>query len=114
MRFSKTTITLSVLLTMASAVAAQASDKQNMSTGSKEMHEIMMDSAKKNQSMTMSGDTDKDFAMMMADHHRSGIKMAKAEIENGKNAELKALAQKIIDGQQKEITQLEKHSSMSH
>ena len=114
MKTSKARILYGLLFLAVGALPTLAEDKHNMSNGSKEIHEIMVDAVKKNQSMEMSGDTDKDFAMTMADHHRSGIKMAKAEVENGKNAELKAVAQKIVDAQQKELTTLDKHAAMSH
>lgn len=103
---------------LCAASAARADDPHEahdqMSKGSKQIHETMMDSAQKAPSMEMSGDVDKDFAKMMASHHRSGIKMAEAEIEYGKNAELKQLAQKIKSSQQMELQKLEKHAEMSH
>ncbi len=55
----------------------------------------------------MSGDTDKDFAMMMKTHHQQALDMAKAEVEHGKSAELKAMAQKMIKDQTKEIAKLD-------
>lgn len=99
------------------ALPAFADDHSQTSKGSKEIHEIMTDSAKKHASMemsAMSGDVDKDFAKMMADHHRSGIKMAEVEIEQGKNPEMKQLAQKIKSAQTMELEKLEKHASMNH
>jgi uncharacterized protein (DUF305 family) len=44
---------------------------------------------------------------MMIAHHQGAIDMAKTEIAQGSNAEAKALAQKIIDGQQAEITEMQ-------
>ena len=105
-----------VLLTSALLVlplTSVAADKEH-SEGSHKIHEVMMDSAKKMPDMEMSGDTDHDFAKMMADHHRSGIKMAEIEIQNGKDKELVALAKKIKTSQQEELKVLEKHSKMSH
>ncbi len=55
--------------------------------------------------MQMTGNTDKDFAMMMISHHESAIKMAKAELSHGMNAELKKIAQKEIADQTKEISE---------
>ena len=40
--------------------------------------------------------------------------MAKIEAEQGKNQELKQLAQKIINIQKQEINTLEKHAGMDH
>jgi uncharacterized protein (DUF305 family) len=55
------------------------------------------------QNMPSSGDTDKDFAMMMKMHHQQGVDMAKIELEQGKSPEMKAMAKRIISAQQKEI-----------
>lgn len=57
--------------------------------------------------MQPSGDTDKDFATMMRMHHQQAVDMAKAELQHGKSPELKALAQKIVKDQQKEIAELD-------
>lgn len=55
--------------------------------------------------MQMTGNTDKDFAMMMIPHHESAVTMAEEEIGHGKQLELKKLAQKIIADQNKEINE---------
>ena len=56
----------------------------------------------------MSENIDKAFAEMMIGHHKSGIEMAKYEIANGKNAELKKMADKMISDMNKEIEEMEK------
>lgn len=53
-------------------------------------------------------DSDKDFATMMKMHHQKALEMARKELANGKSPEMKAMAQKIIDGQTKEIAELDK------
>ena len=60
------------------------------------------------QSMPMSGDTDKDFAMMMKMHHQQGVQMAEMQIKNGKSAEMKTMAKHIVAAQNKEIAQFDK------
>ncbi|MEO6747466.1 MAG: DUF305 domain-containing protein [Caldimonas sp.] len=75
--------------------------------GSEEMHKTMMSGMEKMQQMKPTGDTDKDFAMMMKMHHQQAIEMAKPEIEHGKSAELKTMARKIVKDQTKEIGQLD-------
>lgn len=55
--------------------------------------------------MQMTGNTDKDFAMMMIAHHESAVKMFKAEQNYGMNSQLKQMAEKGINGQSKEITE---------
>jgi len=65
-----------------------------------------MDDMKANMSgMQMTGNTDKDYVMMMLPHHESAVKMAKDELSHGMNAELKKIAQKIISDQTKEISE---------
>lgn len=75
--------------------------------GSMLMHESMMSGMQKMQGMKPTGDTDKDFAMMMRMHHQQAVDMAKVEVQHGKSPELKAMAQKMINDQQKEISQLD-------
>ena len=42
---------------------------------------------------------------MMTRHHQGAVAMAKTELGKGASTEAKALAQKIIDAQQAEITE---------
>lgn len=87
--------------------------KSGGSDGSMKMHMTMQESQKKMNDMEMSGDTDRDFAMMMRAHHQAGIDMAKAEVASGKDATMVAEAKKIIASQQKDIEKfdawLQKH-----
>ncbi|MCC9070985.1 DUF305 domain-containing protein [Flavobacterium sp. F-65] len=57
--------------------------------------------------MTMSKDPDLDFANMMILHHKGAIEMANYELQNGADAQIKAMAQDVIDAQQQEIQQME-------
>lgn len=50
---------------------------------------------------------DKLWLGMMIRHHEGAIEMAKDELAKGSDTEAKALAQKIIDGQQAEITEMQ-------
>lgn len=72
------------------------------SGGSHKMMKSMMDGMKEMQSMKMTGDTDRDFAMMMKMHHQKGIEMAQAEIAHGKDEKMKSMARKIVDEQRKD------------
>jgi uncharacterized protein (DUF305 family) len=92
----------------------QHDDMKSMgSDGSMKMHMTMQASQKKMNDMEMSGDTDRDFAMMMRAHHQAGIDMAKAEVASGKDATMVSEAKKIIASQQKDIEKfdawLQKH-----
>ncbi|WP_199269730.1 DUF305 domain-containing protein [Mucilaginibacter lacusdianchii] len=55
----------------------------------------------------MKGNTDLDFAKMLRIHHQGALDMAKVEVEQGKDAVMKNIAQKIIDSQTKEAAQLD-------
>lgn len=79
--------------------AATGSDgmKQSMATGMESM-----------QKMQMTGDTDKDFAMMMKVHHQQAVDMAEMELKNGKSPEMKKMAKQIISAQKKEIATFDK------
>ena len=49
---------------------------------------------------------DREFIDMMIQHHQGAIRMARAELEQGQNRELKALAEAIVDAQAKEIVEM--------
>lgn len=69
-----------------------------------ELNEIMKAMMDKMDLMQMTGNTDKDFVKMMITHHESAVKMAEDELANGKQDEVKKMAQKMIVDQNKEIT----------
>lgn len=64
----------------------------------------MMD---KMEMMVPTMDPDNDFAMMMMMHHEGAINMANAELADGNDATIKALAQKVISAQEAEKGQLD-------
>ena len=84
-----------------------AGQSQASGAGSEELHRTMMGGMEQMRQMKGTGDLDKDFAMMMRMHHQQAVEMAKIEAQNGKSAELKAMANKMIADQQKEIAQLD-------
>ncbi|MDR7334663.1 DUF305 domain-containing protein [Roseateles asaccharophilus] len=91
-----------LILAMSGAATAQSANH-----GSELMHKSMMSGMQQMQGMKMTGDTDKDFAMMMKMHHQQALDMAKVQVAHGKSPELKAMAEKMIKDQSKEIAQLE-------
>lgn len=51
---------------------------------------------------------DRKFIDMMTKHHKSGIALAQSEVNKGKQSEVKSLAKKIIQSQEKDITEMSK------
>ena len=84
------------------------SSMQQASSESHDMKKLMTKGMDSMQTMQMSGDMDKDFAMMMKMHHQQALDMAKMEIAHGKSPEMKAMAKKIVAAQKKEIAQFDK------
>lgn len=84
-----------------------ASHKENIISGDHpELMESMNNMSAKMNAMKVTGNVDKDFAMMMKVHHEGAVEMSKGELGDGKQVELKNLAQQIIEEQNKEIKEL--------
>ncbi len=67
-----------------------------------------MDSMRANmKNMQMTGDFDLDFANLMILHHQAAVDMSKAEVAHGTDAEIKTMAQNIINMQKEEMEQLQ-------
>ncbi len=76
--------------------------------GAGDMKQAMMMGMEGMQKMPMSGDIDKDFAMMMKMHHQQALEMAQMQLAQGKSPEMKTMAKNIISAQKKEIAQFDK------
>ena len=50
---------------------------------------------------------DRLFLQMMTEHHTGAVAMAETELRDGQNTDAKALAQRIIDAQRGEITEMQ-------
>ena len=75
--------------------------------GSDDMKKSMMTGMDSMNKMTMTGDIDKDFAMMMKIHHQQAVDMSEMEIAHGKSPAMKAMAKQIIAAQKKEIAKFD-------
>ena len=73
-----------------------------------DMKPTMSDMNEKMSSMKMTGMPDIDFAMAMRIHHEGAIQMAEAELRDGKEPQMRALAKSIIRAQKKEINQIDR------
>lgn len=97
--------------------AASGQTGQHHDVSGHEMMRSMEVMHQKMSGMQMTGNHDHDFAMMMRSHHQAGIDMAKAQLKNGKDPQMQAMAKKIISDQTKEIKKLdqwlEKHKASS-
>lgn len=102
---------------LANAEGTAPSTKSQQAAGSMEMKKSMSGMMKNMESMPMSGDADRDFAAMMRMHHQGALDMAQAELDGGKDPQLKAMAKKIISSQKKEIAEFDqwlgKHKTSS-
>lgn len=75
-----------------------------------ERHDVKKQTAQPAQhKMMMPAMNDAHFVEMMSKHHRDGIEMSKLEEARGTRDEVKALAAKIREGQEKELAELEAH-----
>ena len=90
------------------STAMPKADMQKGGGGSEEMMKSMKNGMDDMENMKMSGDTDKDFAMMMKMHHQKALDMAQMELDHGKSLEMKKMAQQIIVAQKKEIAQFDR------
>ena len=95
----------------APAAAMPAMPKAEMQKGmmgSDGMKQSMMTGMDSMQKMQMTGDTDKDFAMMMKMHHQQAVDMAQMQLKDGKSPAMKKMATQIIAAQKKEIAMFDK------
>jgi uncharacterized protein (DUF305 family) len=86
------------LLAVGSTVALSmehSSGSQALEAANAAMHGAM--------AVETTGDVDIDFMRMMIPHHQGAIDMAKIVIENGKDPEVRKLAEEVVKAQEAEI-----------
>ncbi|MER8866207.1 DUF305 domain-containing protein [Mesorhizobium sp. M0751] len=82
------------------AMGAQSPSTAGYKAAMDKMHTDMM-------AIEYSGNADVDFARGMIPHHQAAIDMAKIELANGKDPEIRMLAEAVIAAQQAEIKQMQ-------
>jgi Domain of unknown function (DUF305) len=80
------------------AQVAPADEAAFLTANAAAMDKMMVD-----MTVRPTGDVDADFAEMMIPHHQGAIDMALAELNHGKNEQLRRIAQEIVVEQQQEI-----------
>jgi uncharacterized protein (DUF305 family) len=90
------------LATAFALIPAMASAQDAMSQHMAIMEEMMSSM----EGMASSSDPDMDFTMMMIPHHQSAIDMARVQLELGDDPQMRAMAETIIEAQEKEIEEL--------
>ncbi|WP_099999430.1 DUF305 domain-containing protein [Phyllobacterium zundukense] len=83
---------------MAMPAGDQSASSKAFAAANAKMHKDM--------SIAFTGKADKDFVLGMIAHHQGAIDMAKVELEYGKDAEIRKLAEGIIAAQEGEIKQM--------
>lgn len=78
----------------------------NLKTIMQKMHTQMKESK-------LSGDPEKDFANLITQHHQGAIRLSQMVINNGKNEDVKRIAQEIVDNNTKDLAVLQGYSGES-
>jgi uncharacterized protein (DUF305 family) len=73
--------------------------------GGQSMMSIMENNMNQMKAIPTTGNPDNDFAAMMKVHHMGAIEMAQLELAKGTDPQLKQMAQKMLDAQQREVAE---------
>lgn len=90
-------------------VAGIAENKSAM-----EMEQSIDNLKEKVAAFQVTGNTDYDFAMMIRMQRQAELDIARAELEHGKEPNLRHMASKIIESQKNEIKQLDQWLALFH
>ena len=109
----KLALVLSSVLLLPAAHAQSAAGmpgnmNKSMPMTGMDMRPMMVDMQDRMTAVQTSGNTDVDFAMLMRVHHQTAITMAEAELQNGKDPQMRVMARDIIYAQKKEIAVFDK------
>lgn len=102
-----TTAVMSFMVSCSDDDSAANNGVQLQAHDDNKMMDVMHGMMAEMDAMEMTHDPDVDFAGMMIMHHQGAIAMANLELQEGSNAEMKAMAEAIISEQQQEIQELQ-------
>lgn len=88
------------------AAAGTTQPATSADAGSKSMMQMMQENMDQMKAVPSTGNPDNDFAALMKVHHMGALQMAEAELAKGSDEELKKMAQRMVEEQQKEIAEL--------
>lgn len=100
-------IAVALLTVPAFTSANEPTEATPPASSSMPMDHAGMGDMKAHKGMSMTGDVDYDFAVNMRKHHQMALTMSQSQLKNGKNAEMRDMANKIMVAQRKEITELD-------
>lgn len=83
----------------ATAVPAAAGEETAATRAYREINDIMH----RDMNIPYTNDVDIDFVRGMIPHHEGAVAMARVVLEHSQDAELRQLAQEVVDAQEKEI-----------
>ena len=98
--------TVAALLVVSLPAAAQMQSGSQMAAGDKE-YTAAMDKMHKDMTAAMDPDPTKAWAKMMIPHHQGAIDMSKAVLKQTKDSKIRAMAEKVVKDQSKEIKDLQ-------
>lgn len=101
-------LAIAVFSVLPLVTSAHDTASENKSMPSGQMDHSNMDGMKHMDGMSMTGNSDYDFAVNMKKHHQMALEMSEAEIKNGKNPQMVKMAKSIIASQTKEIATFDK------
>lgn len=86
--------------------AATSQNQKDLMQSMERMNRDMM-------SMAVTGDPDRAFVTMMTPHHQGAIDMARIYLREGKDPEIRGMAEKIIADQEREIGEFKAWQAMT-
>jgi len=96
----------SVSITACNNVNKNVENHEMVGMDGPDMMKAMHTSMTSMDDMKMTGNFDCDFASMMIIHHQGAIDMSEVQLQNGADADIKAMAQDIIKTQKAEINEM--------